>query len=58
MGSDLFQKVYEFLKFNRRKQTDEALIFSKIKDMVGGNKALMSKCFELDGIVFMEIQKE
>jgi hypothetical protein len=58
MGADLFQKVYEFLKFNRRKGTDEALIHSKIKDMVGGNKAMMSQCFELDVIVFMEIQRE
>lgn len=58
MGADLYQKVYEFLKFNRRKGTDEALIFAKIKDMVGGNRSMMSHCFVLDGIVFMEIQKE
>ena len=42
MGPELYQKVYEFLKFNRRKGTDEALIHAKIKDMVGGNKNLMS----------------
>jgi len=58
MGADLFQKVYEFLKFNRRKGTDEAQIYAKIKDMVGGNKSTLSLCFELDGIVFMEILKE
>ena len=42
MGPELYQKVYEFLKFNRRKGTDEALIHAKIKDMVGGNRNLMS----------------
>jgi len=50
--------VYEFLKFNRRKGTDEALIHAKIKDMVGGHKSTLSLCFELDVIVYMEILKE
>lgn len=58
LGRDLYQKVYEFLKFNRRKGTDEALITGKIKEMVGGDRAMMSHCFVLDGIVFMEILKE
>lgn len=52
MGEDLYQRVYEFIKFNRRKGTDEQLMLAKVKEMVGGDKKTMSLCFELDGLVF------
>ena len=58
LGSDMYKKVYEFLKFNRRKGTDEALIHQEIKRMVGGDKKLMNHCFNLDGIIFMELLRE
>ena len=58
MGEDLFQRIYEFIKFNRRKGTDEALMHDKIKDMVNGDKRMLSLCFELDGLVFIEILNE
>jgi hypothetical protein len=54
----MYKKVYEFLKFNRRKGTDEALIHQEIKRMVGGDKKLMNHCFNLDGIIFMELLRE
>ena len=54
----MYKKVYEFLKFNRRKGTDEGLIHAEIKKMVGGDKRLMNHCFNLDGIVFMELMRE
>jgi hypothetical protein len=58
LGEDLYKRVYEFLKFNRRKGTNEAHIHSEIKNMVGGDRRLMNHCFNLDGIVFMELMKE
>ena len=58
LGDELYKRVYEFLKFNRRKGTDESHIHSEIKKMVGGDKRLMNQCFNLDGIVFMELLKE
>ena len=55
----MYKKVYEFLKFNRRKENvDNGLIQTEIKKMVGGDKAKMNHCFNLDGIVFMEIIRE
>ena len=58
LGENLYRRVYEFLKFNRRKGTSEALIHSEIKNMVNGDRRLMNHCFNLDGIVFMELMKE
>jgi hypothetical protein len=58
LGEALFRQVYEFLKFSRRKGTDEALIHAEIKRMVGGDRRLLNFCFNLDGIVFMELLKE
>ena len=58
LGEDLFYQVYDFLKYNRRKGTDEVRIHQELKKMVGGDKRLMTHCFNLDGIVFMELLKE
>lgn len=55
LGPELYQKIYEFLKFNRRKGTDEEYMHSKIKGMVNGDKRLLSLCFELDTVVFQEL---
>lgn len=38
LGEDLYRQVYEFLKFNRRKGTDEALVHQEIKRMVNGDR--------------------
>ena len=55
LGTALFNKVYEFLKYHRQKGTDEAKMYAQLKLMVGNNKMYMNHCFKLDGIVFMEI---
>jgi hypothetical protein len=54
----LYKNVYEFLKFNIRKGTDEGVIHAEIKKMVGGDKAKMNHCFNLNCILFMELLKE
>jgi hypothetical protein len=54
MGESLFNRVYEFIKYHRMRGTDEAVMHNELKHMVGGNKVLMSHCFNLDIIVFME----
>lgn len=38
LGPDLYNHVYEFLKYHRRKGTDEAVMHAEIKSIVGGNK--------------------
>ncbi len=55
LGPELYNKVYEFLKYHRRKGTDEAYMHGEIKKMVNGDKRLLNHCFNLDGIVFMEL---
>jgi hypothetical protein len=37
------------------KGTDEAAMHAQLKQMVGGKKILLNHCFNLDGIVFMEL---
>lgn len=44
LGPELYNHVYEFLKYHRRKGTDEAVMISELKYMVGGNRVLMSHC--------------
>lgn len=58
LGVELYQQVYEFLKYHRRRATDEGAMHAHIKEMVGGNKNLLNHCFNLDGIVFMELMQE
>lgn len=55
LGSDLYNKVYEFLKYHRRRGTDESVMHAEIKKMVYGDRKLLNHCFNLDGIVFMEL---
>lgn len=57
LGNELYSYVYEFLKYHRRKGTDEASMIGELKQMVGGNRVLMSHCQNLDGIVYMEMMK-
>ena len=44
LGEDLFNNVYEFLKYHRRKGTEESKMIAELKYMVGGNRVLMSHC--------------
>lgn len=44
LGTELFTNVYEFLKYHRRKGTDEMKMIAELKNMVGGNRVLMSHC--------------
>ena len=57
LGPDLYNHVYEFLKYHRRKGTDEAMMHAEIKNIVGGDKRLMNVCFNLDLIVYMELMQ-
>lgn len=54
LGEDLFNQVYEFLKYHRRKGTAEGIMYNELREMVGGNRVIMNHIFNLDGIVFME----
>ena len=38
LGEQLFNDVYDFLKYHRRKGTDERVMHAEIKNMVGGNR--------------------
>ena len=55
LGDQLYNHVYDFLKYHRRKGTDEKWMHAEIKNMVNGNRLLLNHCFNLDGIVFMEL---
>jgi hypothetical protein len=55
LGDELYMMAYEFIKYHRRKGTDEAVMHAELKKMVGGDKRLMNFCFNLDGIVFLEL---
>jgi hypothetical protein len=56
LGADLYGKVYNILKTERNKGTEDSLIHKKIRKIIPhGNNKMISKCFELDQIVFMEI---
>ena len=55
LGEGMYGQVYEFLKYHRRKGTDEQYMHGEIKKMVGGDRKKMNYCFNLDGIVFMEL---
>ena len=58
LGEELFNHVYDFLKYHRRKGTEESQIYSELKNMVGGNRQKMNHIFNLDGIVFMEMMQK
>lgn len=58
LGPELFNHVYDFLRYHRAKKTDEALMHADIKNMVGGDKRLMNVCFNLDLIVYMELMQQ
>lgn len=45
LGHDLFSHVYEFLKYHRRRGTDEKIMHEEIRNMVRGDKTLMTLCF-------------
>lgn len=58
MGPDLYHKVYTFLLQQRAGDPNEQLMYEELKRMVGGDKKLMSQIFNLDGIIFMEMQAQ
>lgn len=58
LGDELYNNVYEFLKYHRKRETDEAQMIGELKYMVGGNRVLMTHCQNLDGIVYMEMMKQ
>ena len=58
MGPDLYHKVYTFLLQQRGTDSNEQVMYEELKRMVGGDKKLMSQIFNLDGIIFMELQAQ
>ena len=44
LGEELYNDVYDFLKYHRRKETDEATMIANLKYMVAGNRSLMTHC--------------
>ena len=56
MGPELYHRVYTFMVIQRSNaSTNEKEMFEELKRMVGGDKRLLSLCFNLDGIIFQEI---
>lgn len=56
LGPDLYHKVYSFMVRQRAcADLNEQAMYDQLKVMVGGDKRLMSQCFNLDGIIFMEL---
>lgn len=56
LGEDLYEKVYTILKRERKNGTEDRVIHKKLRKHVPhSNSKMISKCFDLDQIVFMEI---
>lgn len=58
LGPQLFKSAYEYIKFSRLKNADEQVMQQELKRLVKGEKKLYDLCFQLDGIVFLELMKE
>lgn len=58
LGTELYTKVYKFLRTERENGTEDPKIHKQLRKMIpSGNNKMLSKCFDLDQIVFMEILK-
>lgn len=58
LGEDLYEKIYDLLKTERNKGTDEKVVQQKINKIVKiNNKAIGNLLFELDQIVMTEVIK-
>lgn len=56
LGEELYEKVYSILKRERKNGTEDRVIHKKLRKIVPhSNGKMISKCFDLDQIVFMEI---
>lgn len=55
LGVELYEKVYSFLKEERRKETDDRKIQQRLRKMLPKDKRMLSKCSDLDQIVVMEL---
>jgi hypothetical protein len=60
LGPDLFNYIYSFLRYQRARSdnVDEKYIQEEVKKMIGGDKKLTSAVFNLDVIVFQELEAE
>ncbi len=56
LGPNLYNDVYQFLVKHRRLETDEADVQAELRYMVNNNKQLLNHIFNLDCIIFMELQ--
>ena len=57
MGSEIFDYYYQFLQEKRSDpMTDEAQLRSQLNEMIGTNKQLKNLMFELEQIIFKEMQ--
>lgn len=55
LGKDLYDKVYKFIRAEREKQTPENKIMKKLHHMIPKENKILSKWFELDQLIYMEI---
>ena len=59
MGPSVFNYYYDFLYQHRlNPQTDEAKMRKTLNDMIGTNKDFKNLVFELEQIIFREIQDQ
>ena len=57
MGDEVFDYYYSFLYEKRRDpSTDEAKLRRDLNNMIGSNKTLKNLIFELEQVIFKEMQ--
>ena len=57
MGPEIFSYYYNFLLKKRQDpSTDEAKLRSELNSMIGGNKELKNLMFDLEQVIFREMQ--
>ena len=59
LGEKVFSFYYEFLYKHRvDPSTDEAKMRKKLNEMIGSNKTLRKLIFDLEQIIFIEVQEQ
>jgi hypothetical protein len=53
VGEKMFQEVYDYLSYHRRKKTPESKIQKHLRDNY--DKGVLSVIFDVDQLVFMEL---
>ena len=59
MGEDIFNYYYDFLHDQRHNpNTDEAKLRAQLNEWIGNNKTLKNLIFEMEQLIFKEMQAE